>query len=356
MTEPFPTSGADEHPEVADISALGEGLLPPDRTAEVTAHLASCTLCADVRDSLEEIRSALGTLPGPIRMPEDVAGRIDAALAAEALLDAETRAESAATASSAPDRTPVGSTAVGSTAAAADPATDPGSAEPGSVRSGSAETDTAAPVSRETGKPAPLRERRGGASRRPPSRSGASAGPGRSSRRRRLILTSAAACAALVVGGLMVPLLMEDNDDSAGIAQSDTTKDGERGIAAADLDSQVRELLDASPHDTSREQPPSAEGSRNPGQPSRQEDSSASPFGAETATEVPDCVSKAIDRTETPLAVSRETYEGVESYVVVLPHEGEQRQVDAYVVGADCTDSADGGPGKVLAEQTVERP
>lgn len=154
----------------------------------------------------------------------------------------------------------------------------------------------------------------------------------------------------------MVPLLMQDNDDSAGIAQSDTTKDGERGIAAADLAAQVRELLDASPQDTSREQPPSAEGSRNPGQPSRQEDSSASPFGAETAAEVPECVSKAIDRTETPLAVSRETYEGVESYVVVLPHAGEQRQVDAYVVGADCTDAADGGPGKVLAERTVDRP
>jgi hypothetical protein len=81
-------SGTDPHPEVAEISDLTEGLLPPGRGAEVREHIADCALCADVLDSLTEIRGLLGTLPGPQRMPADVAGRIDAALAAEALLDA----------------------------------------------------------------------------------------------------------------------------------------------------------------------------------------------------------------------------------------------------------------------------
>ncbi|GAA3300589.1 hypothetical protein GCM10020295_41720 [Streptomyces cinereospinus] len=64
------------------------GPAPPSRTADVRRHLDECELCADVYASLEEIRGVLGTLPGPARMPADIAGRIDAALAAEALLQA----------------------------------------------------------------------------------------------------------------------------------------------------------------------------------------------------------------------------------------------------------------------------
>jgi hypothetical protein len=91
------TAGTTWHPEVSEISDLTEGLLPPSRTAEVRGHLGECALCADVLASLEEIRSLLGTLPGPPRMPSSIAGRIDAALAAEALLDSTTsRAEAAA--------------------------------------------------------------------------------------------------------------------------------------------------------------------------------------------------------------------------------------------------------------------
>ena len=73
-----------EHPDVAEISDLTEGLLSavphrgrapaPRRVRALRRRLAS----------LEEIRGLLGTLPGPHRMPADVAGRIDAALAAEA--------------------------------------------------------------------------------------------------------------------------------------------------------------------------------------------------------------------------------------------------------------------------------
>jgi hypothetical protein len=84
----------DGHPDIADISALAEGLLSPERSADVRAHVSGCTLCGDVETSLQEIQGALGTLPGPTRMPADVAGRIDAALAAEALLDASSPSSS----------------------------------------------------------------------------------------------------------------------------------------------------------------------------------------------------------------------------------------------------------------------
>ncbi|OKI86789.1 hypothetical protein AMK11_11665 [Streptomyces sp. CB02414] len=76
------------HPDVAEISDLTEGLLPPSRTTDVRRHLETCGLCTDVYTSLEEIQGLLGTLPGPERMPDDVAARIDAALTAETPLSA----------------------------------------------------------------------------------------------------------------------------------------------------------------------------------------------------------------------------------------------------------------------------
>ncbi|MEU5594154.1 hypothetical protein [Streptomyces sp. NPDC020298] len=78
------TTDAAGHPDVAEISDLTDGLLPPSRTEDIRRHLEECELCADVHTSLEEIRELLGTLPEPPRMPADVADRIDAALAAEA--------------------------------------------------------------------------------------------------------------------------------------------------------------------------------------------------------------------------------------------------------------------------------
>jgi hypothetical protein len=88
------TSTADTtgHPDIAEISDLTEGILPPSRTADVRHHLDACEQCADVYASLEEIRGLLGTMQGPPPMPEDVASRIDAALAAEAHVSRETSA------------------------------------------------------------------------------------------------------------------------------------------------------------------------------------------------------------------------------------------------------------------------
>ncbi|MEV6883162.1 hypothetical protein [Streptomyces sp. NPDC051135] len=74
------------HPDVAEISDLAEGVLPSTRASDVGRHLEICASCADVRASLEEIRGLLGTLPAPGPMPDDVAARIEAALAAESVV------------------------------------------------------------------------------------------------------------------------------------------------------------------------------------------------------------------------------------------------------------------------------
>ena len=76
-----------EHPEVTEISELSEGMLPAGAQADVPTPGRVRALCRRVRLAGGDPRT-LGTLPGPPRMPEDVASRIDAALAAEALLNA----------------------------------------------------------------------------------------------------------------------------------------------------------------------------------------------------------------------------------------------------------------------------
>lgn len=167
MTSTKDTTG---HPDVAEISDLTEGLLAPSRSADVRRHLDACELCADVHASLEEIRGLLGTLPGPPRMPDDVAHRIDAALAAEALLNATTP-ENADTS----------------------PSTD------------AVTTDTdAPPVSRETTT----------AADRPAGRAHAATGPGRKDRkrggRRRIaVLGTVLTVAALGLGSVLVSSLTD---------------------------------------------------------------------------------------------------------------------------------------------------
>jgi hypothetical protein len=67
---------------------------------------------------------------------------------------------------------------------------------------------------------------------------------------------------------------------------------------------------------------------------------------------VPSCVLKATQRTQSPLAADREVFEGVEAYLLVLPHASDATRVDAFVVNASCTASS---PGAVLFQATYPR-
>ncbi|WP_328914727.1 MULTISPECIES: anti-sigma factor family protein [unclassified Streptomyces] len=300
------TTGKDPHPEVAEISDLSEGLLPPDRVAEVRDHLAGCDLCADVLTSLEEIRGLLGTLPGPRRMPADVAGRIDAALAAAALLDA-TR----------PD------------------------------------------VPRETS-PAPVPVPRG-TSTAPDGHPGGAKGPGRGGaagnrpgggRRRRGVLTAVSAVAVLLLGGVLYQAA-SSGGGTATTANSDAVRKADGAAVTDPVGNQVRRLL-AGP-----ESPPGTLGT---GKVSGHADTpmlsrngigtAPGSSGATAAVPVPSCVLKATQRAQTPLAAQRELYQGTESYLVVLPHPGDDGLVDAFVVNASCTPAA---PGAVLFQDTYPR-
>ncbi|MFJ3922453.1 hypothetical protein [Streptomyces sp. NPDC090022] len=298
-----PTPGAPgtvRHPDVSEISDLAEGLLSPTRSAEVRSHLTDCVLCADVRTSLEEIRSLLGTLPGPARMPSDIAGRIDAALAAEALLDATS------------PRTDEGATG---TAPAPAPARH---------------------VSRETSAPV-----------RPAGRPRAATGPGR--KRRQAVLAGLTAAAALSLGVflLQLPWGQEQQSGSKDAAASVLTSPSDSAaFSEGGLEAQVRELL-GPPAQTRKSTPDSQNGlSATESGPSETE---------RQGSGIPGCVQQGTGRTEAPLASERGTYKGVNVYLVVLPHPGDPTRVDAYLVDSACENAPAAAAGKLVLTRTYNR-
>ncbi|MGP3998494.1 hypothetical protein [Streptomyces sp. 8N706] len=299
------STDTDQHPEVAEISALTEGLLPPDRTADIRDHLASCALCADVRSSLEEIRGLLGTLPGPVRMPADVAGRIDAALAAEALLDS--------TAPVAVSRE--------TTALAAD----------------------TTHVSRETSHTVNAPR----AMERPEARPRGSTGPGRGRRARRwrtAVLGTASALAVFGLGGVVFQAFVSpDGKPAQHSAATDTadTRKAPSGFSAAGLESHVRGLLGK----TTESGPSNDVGAQSsPNQPMQGSD-----------TTVPACVREGIGRSDSPIAAEQGTYKGGGAYLVVLPHPSDAARVDAYIVDSSCSGRTPQGPGDVLLTRVIPR-
>lgn len=309
------TTDSAGHPEVAEISDLTEGLLPPSRTVDVRQHLDDCELCADVYDSLEEIRGILGTLPGPPRIPSDVAGRIDAALAAEALLD---------------------SIAPGSVEAM-DP--DPESKPTADAR-----------VSRET---SPASARRGELADRPAGHSRAATGPGRrsrfrSGRRRNVVLGAVFTAAAIGLGSL---LLQNVGGDSGGTASEHSGS--AHAFSEDELKGQVTDLLAKAPTTSpeSGSDKPSFDVRSSPESPKEQKRM------RESTVTVPTCIQRGIgDRT--PLAAEEGTYKGKDAYLVVAPHDSDGTKVSAYVIDATCVDKASStsAAGKVLLTNSYARP
>ncbi|RAJ66520.1 hypothetical protein K378_02689 [Streptomyces sp. Amel2xB2] len=325
---PF-TSGArnsDGHPDVAEISALTERLLPADRASELRAHLGACRLCADVLASLEEIHGALGALPEPAPMPDDVVGRIEAALAAEALHDPsrhDTSVVSRETGEHSDHGVPYGMP----------------------VREAAPHRHDAGVVSRETG-----------ATRRPADRpagrpGGGSSGPGRhrpirrTRRWRSALIAGAGAVVTLGLGGIV---LQSMNDSPPPTAGSGPDKN-ERTVAASALEKHVHGLLAKHESRDSTEGSdgsPDIKSSKSPGN---------NPLTGGTNS-VPSCVRAGVDRTETPLAVDEKApYKGDTAYLVVLPHKGDPKRVDAYVVDPSCVGNEGSGPGDVLAKHTYTR-
>jgi hypothetical protein len=328
------------HPDVAEISDLAEGLRPPARSSVLRRHLDSCELCADVYASLEEIRGLLGTLPGPPRMPAEVAGRIDAALAAEALLTA-TRPEVSENPAAPADAPGAGPGSATEADEGARPDSDAGS-DAGSA-SGS-EDDSGVHVSRETSTPADRPAGRPRSSTTGPGRKGRT----RNGRRRIAVLGTVFTVAALGLGSVLLSSLGDgqparDTAEGRQTAPADTFSEGK-------LRSQVSDLLSENKSET--------EGGGD----------SRSPFGAATApgtnhprvlkgVVVPGCVRDGIGREDNALAVENGRYQGKKAMLVLLPDAADATRVTAYIVDATCVDQqGSASKGTVLLERSYPSP
>ncbi|MGW1667559.1 anti-sigma factor family protein [Streptomyces sp. NPDC002324] len=301
MTSTTDTAG---HPDVEEISDLSEGLLPPSRTTHVRQHLDECPLCADVYASLEEIRGLLGTLPGPPHVPDDVAGRIDAALAAEALLNA-----------SAPER---------------ETSAEPAAAKISHTARGEEATTH---VSRET---APTVDR-------PAGRPRASTGPGRMSKRRpkrrTTVIGAVIAIAALGFGTVLVQSGGESDGPTRNAASAAPSN-----FSGVKLEKRVQELLG----ETKTENSPGQEAFGTATTPDK---SRNTVFKAE----VPVCIAKGIGDVTGAIASEPGTYRGADAYLVLLPDRSDDSHVTAYVVDASCLDKASDPAGDVLLKQSYAR-
>nr|WP_223182537.1 MULTISPECIES: hypothetical protein [unclassified Streptomyces] len=337
---------------------MTEGLLPPSRSSVVRRHLDGCALCADVRSSLEEIRGLLGTLPGPPRMPAEIAGRIDAALAAEALLSATTPGDAAPGEAAPGDATPSPSTGTStststSTSTPAEALSGDDDAResenpPGNDDAVSRET---APTPAKTSPSAPSSPSAG----RPAGRSGGATGPGRGrrSRRRRVALLSALGTAfgALVIGTSLYISGPTDGDATAADTMASQTAAGAvlSRFSGAPVEDRVRALLH---QDDTRAAP------RVVGPESMSGDTSgAAPQNEKGA--VPGCVLAGTGRTDPVLGRERGEYRGTPAYLLVLSDPTDGDRVQAYVLDASCTDGPGGGAGSpaapVLFSETYPR-
>ncbi|WUH92204.1 zf-HC2 domain-containing protein [Streptomyces sp. NBC_00433] len=292
------TTDQDPHPDVMAISDLAEGILPPEQAAEVRAHVESCAECGEVLASLREIQDLLGELPEPEPMPAEVAARIDAALADEARLDAALP--------HVPRETSL-------------PAQD--ASGPGNVPRG-----TSAPAGRPSGP----------------------TGPGRGRRLRRgLLIGAASAAAVLALGGVVYELASHSGQNSVSAdssAQRKTSAQDHQGASGAVGDEVARLLRGAQGSKTSNG------GITSPMLHTDGDTRVTAPDG--TVTAVPGCVLQATRRAQQPLAADREPYQGVDSFLVVLPDPADDTLVDAFVVTASCTADT---PGRVLFQNSYPR-
>ncbi|GAB3120145.1 hypothetical protein GCM10027160_35630 [Streptomyces calidiresistens] len=396
---------SERHPDDVRLAEWAEGLLPPGQAASIDAHLGECARCRAVEEDLTLLREELAHLNDDLRMPGDIAARLDLALASLPLIATVDTPGS-------PDSDHAGE-------GARDAADLPVSRETSDDRWASFPSSSSSSSFSSSGSPEDVSRDAPSADRAPLHGDSGDSGhavvptpigttsPGDRGRRRRpaLVLAASAALLALGSAGMLLPHLFDDGaadttaagdaaprEDSAGaVPESGAAADGEAPPDAREVGHRVRLLLLASETEADlfsegdgneeaeehsgpgtahgdaegdRRDSPDTEGSGREETLGTEDAPPALPEGAENGLdtseltdEVPGCIRSAIGRRDMPL-VAEENYDygGTRAYLVVLPHGGNARLVDAFVVDASCvTGSTAADPGDVLFETSFIR-
>ncbi|GJF34317.1 hypothetical protein KNE206_70170 [Kitasatospora sp. NE20-6] len=307
MTPHTPSAAEPAHPDIDEIADLAEGLTDPAAEPALRAHLATCASCADTLAALSEVQDLLSSVDTP-PMPDDVALRIDTALAA-ARTPAAASPEPAGASRTVPD---------GHGRHTAPTASGPGS------------TAWAGTATR----PGP-------------------GGPGRRRGRRRAVL-AAVAGVALGLGALLVPLSARTTGgnstaDSAARpaagAQQPGTKTG-TDFDEATLPDRIGQLVRSATGSPAAAGP---DASGTPGAPGLQPPEGTPPGGS--ATVAPPCAAALTGREPGALvtaAPGRFHASPVTALVYAVP--GQDTSLDVYLITPDCA-----APG-ILLHRTVPAP
>ncbi|MEV4558795.1 zf-HC2 domain-containing protein [Kitasatospora sp. NPDC049285] len=298
-----------DHPGLDALADLAEDLLPPEQAEQLHRHLASCPSCADDYAALCGLPELLAAAPAP-PMPEDVADRLNAALAAESAARRETR--------------PAVPTAV----------------------------PTAAPSGGPSGGPQ--------TAGRPAGTAPAATGPGRPPRRRRrttaILLVTAAVAAALTLGGVLLNLPGSQQGASTASAAKDVAArpslaDGAAASTTAPRTphTQPTEGAAAGTTDFRAEQLPEQIRRLLPARPTEQiGPADSQPLGGPAAAP---CVLAAAGHTgEQPVATGAGSYQGRPVLALVYRLPGQADRLDVYLATPDCPGSA------ILLHSTVPAP
>ncbi|MFD5320660.1 hypothetical protein [Streptomyces sp. NPDC127098] len=285
------------HPDPAEIAALDEDLLSEPEADALRDHLAGCASCAEIHADLLALREELRALPAP-SIPDDVAARIDAALAAEAA-------------------------AV------------------------SRETEEPEPAERETEQPTatPLPVPRPRWPRMALAAVGAIVAVGLGA-----LLTQPFISQSTQQDGAASA---EEADEDAAALATEPLEDQVRELLAETEDAPgTLSTMEGTEGGLADPSPESASGAEEPSEGAEDESGAVTPQEAEPVTDVPSCVEDAIGRQEAPLAAEEEDYGGVDAYLVVFRHTADPERVDAYVVDADCVSATPPASGEILVQQS----
>jgi hypothetical protein len=365
------TTGEAGHPGIDEISALAEGLLSPSLTADIEKHLSECADCSDTHAALEEIRELLGTAPAPAPMPLDVAERIDAALAAEALRTALVSAPSTESGSTEEDPAAEDSAATEEDSAAfsnIEARVNSSGSLGASSSAGSVDHRSEQRVETRVSRETSSSDGSGTSGDRPAGHSRGATGPGRGGRdrqrRRRKAVAFGGVFTAVAIGvGAVLLQTMMNGSSGPSSANGGSTSGAHHAFSSGNLQGEVTTLLHDHPNPATT---PATSGGATPSRsldlgapitpsPKGHVSKTASPLGSGTSVGIPACVRSGIGRREAPLAAERGTYEGTEAYLVLLPHATDNSKVSAYVVDASCADGPAAPLGTVLLSGSYPR-
>jgi hypothetical protein len=167
-----------------------------------------------------------------------------------------------------------------------------------------------------------------------------------------LVLGTVLTAAVLGAGSLVIQSLT--GGTSSSTAHS-TPSPSMSAFSGASVQNQVHDLLASSRKAPQRGYESQHQQSGVTGEQSTPKSTESANTLLQTEIPVPDCVRRAVPRSDQALAAKTGTYGGKSAYLVVLPDPHDSTRVTAYIVDAACISRQPGTAGTLLLQHSFAR-